>query len=90
MRSKKWKEKEFSTETLTQVEVDEIMAGSDAYEQGKAPVSRNTQYAEDLGDIAELQKDRHSHYPRKGCGHLSKWIGEHAYLSHYYQIAALA
>ena len=60
MRSKKWKEKEFSTETLTQVEVDEIMAGSSEYEQGKAPVSRNTQCAEDLGDIAELQKDRHN------------------------------
>lgn len=59
MRSKRWKEKEFSTETLTQVEVDEIMAGSADYAKGKAPVSRNTQYAEDLDDLAGLQKASH-------------------------------
>ncbi|MDO4176754.1 MAG: hypothetical protein Q4D99_04680 [Bacillota bacterium] len=59
MRSKRWKEKEFSTETLTQVEVDEIMAGSADYASGKSPVSRNTQYAEGLNDLAELQKQSH-------------------------------
>lgn len=59
MRSRKWNEKEFSTETLTQVEVDEIMAGSEEYEQGHAPVSRNTQYAESLDDMAKLQKHQH-------------------------------
>lgn len=59
MRSKKWREKEFSTETLTQTEVDEIMEGSMGYDEGKAPVSRHTQYAESLDDMAELQKHRH-------------------------------
>ncbi|MCQ2546207.1 MAG: hypothetical protein MJ161_01500 [Clostridia bacterium] len=59
MRSKRWKEKEFSTETLTQVEVDEIMAGSADYASGKSPVSRNTQFAEGLDDLAELQKQSH-------------------------------
>ncbi|MDO4834359.1 MAG: hypothetical protein Q4A40_04915 [Bacillota bacterium] len=59
MRSKRWKEKEFSTETLTQVEIEEIMAGSRDYASGKAPVSRNTQYAEGLDDLAELQRKNH-------------------------------
>lgn len=60
MRSKKWKkQKEFSTETLTQIEVDKIMSDSEDYARGKAPVSRNTQYAESLDDMAELQKLQH-------------------------------
>mgnify|MGYP004448276641 CR=1 FL=1 len=60
MRSKKWKNKGISTETLTDIEVSEIMAGSGDYDNGKAPVSRNTQYAEDLADLSELQREHHS------------------------------
>ena len=59
MRSNKWKEKEYSTETLTQIEVDEIMAESQGYEEGRAPVSRHTQYAQDLEDLAELQRSNY-------------------------------
>ena len=59
MRSRKWREKEFSTETLTQHEVDEIMAESEGYDRGEAPVGRQTQYAECLEDLAELQRRGH-------------------------------
>lgn len=59
MRSNKWKKKEFSTETLTQVEVEEIMAESQGYNNGKAPVSRHTQHARDLDDLAELQRSNY-------------------------------
>ena len=49
----------FSTETLSQGELDEIAKGSEGYDRGEAPVSRNTQSAEDLDDMARLQKNAH-------------------------------
>lgn len=60
LRSKKWRNKEFPTETLTQTQVDRIIFESDDYEKGLAPVSRNTQQAESLEDMAELQKAQHA------------------------------
>ena len=57
MRSKKWgKEKEFITETLTQVEAENIIEDSGDYASGKSPFSRKTQYAEGLEDMVALQK----------------------------------
>lgn len=49
----------FSTETLSQGELDEIARGSEGYDRGEAPVNRNTQSAEDLEDMAQLQKASH-------------------------------
>jgi len=49
----------FSTETLSQGELEEIVKGSEGYDRGEAPVNRNTQSAEDLEDMARLQKDAH-------------------------------
>ncbi len=49
----------FSTETLSQGELDEIAKGSEGYDRGEAPVNRNTQGAADLEDMARLQKDAH-------------------------------
>ena len=49
----------FSTETLSQGELDEIARGSEGYDRGEAPVNRNTQSAADLEDMARLQKDAH-------------------------------
>ncbi len=49
----------FSTETLSQGELDEITKGSEGYDRGEAPVNRNTQSAADLEDMARLQKDAH-------------------------------
>ena len=46
----------FSTETLSQGELDEIAKGSEGYDRGEAPVNRNTQSAADLEDMARLQK----------------------------------
>ncbi|GEM_PF-2863331 len=59
MRSRKFRDKGFSTETLTQMEIDEIARGSEGYERGEAPVNRNTQSAESLDDMARLQKNVH-------------------------------
>ncbi len=57
MRSKKWgKKKEFVTETLTQVEAENIVEDSEDYANGRSPFSRNTQYAEGLEDMVALQK----------------------------------
>ena len=63
MRSDKWKkkkEKGFSTETLTLQEISEIMSHSGDYEEGRGVSSRHTQYAEELEDLVELQKQSHS------------------------------
>ena len=49
----------FSTETLSQGELDEITKGSEGYDRSEAPVNRNTQSAADLEDMARLQKDAH-------------------------------
>ena len=49
----------FSTETLSQGELDEIAKGSKSYDRGEAPVNRNTQSAENLDDMAQLQKNVH-------------------------------
>ena len=57
MKNWKIREKLFTTETLTQVEIDEIAKGSEGYDRGEAPVSRDTQSAENLEDMARLQKE---------------------------------
>jgi hypothetical protein len=59
MKGRKFREKMFSTETLSQGELDEIARGSEGYDRGEAPVNRNTQSAEDLEDMAQLQKASH-------------------------------
>ena len=61
MKKPKFREKMFSTETLTQVELDEIAKGSESYDRGEAPVSRDTQSADDLEDMVQLQKEAYSH-----------------------------
>ena len=60
MKSRLFRDKGFSTETLTQLEIDEIAKGSEGYDRGEAPVNRNTQSAESLEDMAQLQKNAHS------------------------------
>ncbi|MGX8774567.1 MAG: hypothetical protein ACSW8G_05870 [Bacillota bacterium] len=59
MRSRKFRDKGFSTETLSQIEVEEIVKGSEGYERGEAPVGRDTQSAESLDDMAQLQRNLH-------------------------------
>jgi len=59
MVKKKFRDKGFSTETLSQLEIDEIAKGSEEYDRGEAPVSRDTQSAESLDDMAQLQKHVH-------------------------------
>lgn len=74
MRSKKWKfkkEKGFSTETLTLNEIEEILSESEEYAEGKAPSSRYTQFAEDLDDLVELQRQSHSKDNLSMTQHLS-------------------
>ena len=59
MKIRKNRDKGFSTETLSQLEIDEIAKGSEGYDRGEAPVSRDTQSAESLDDMAQLQKNVH-------------------------------
>ena len=59
MKINKFRDKGFSTETLSQLEIDEIAKGSEGYDRGEAPVNRDTQSAESLEDMAELQKHVH-------------------------------
>lgn len=49
----------FTTETLSEQEIEEITKGSEDYDRGEAPVSRDTQNAEELDDLAQLQKNAH-------------------------------
>ena len=60
MARNKFRDKGFSTETLSQLEIDEIAKGSEGYDRGEAPVNRDTQSAESLEDMARLQKNVHS------------------------------
>ena len=55
MRSKKWRDKGISTETLTAIEVDEILAGSKNYECGSEPPASDTQDAVEVQDAADVQ-----------------------------------
>jgi len=57
----KFRDKAFTTQTLTDLEIEEIAKGSEGYDRGEAPVSRDTQSADDLKDMAQLQKETHSH-----------------------------
>lgn len=62
LRSNKWKlkkERGFTTETLTTSEIEEILSGSEDYAEGKSLSSRNTQFAEELEDLVELQRQTH-------------------------------
>ena len=59
MIGKKFREKGYSTETLSQLEIDEIARGSKESDRGEAPVNRDTQSAESLDDMARLQKNVH-------------------------------
>ena len=60
MGKRRFIDKGFSTETLSQIEVDEIVRKSKEYERGESPVNRDTQSAEILDDMAQLQKNAHS------------------------------
>ena len=57
----KFRDKAFTTQTLTNAEIEEIAKGSEGYDRGEAPVSRDTQSADDLEDMVWLQKESHSH-----------------------------
>ncbi len=59
MKSRKFRDKGFSTQTLSELEVEEIVKGSEGYEKGEAPIGRDTQSAESLDDMAKLQKNVH-------------------------------
>ena len=59
MKKNRFRDKGFSTETLSQLEIDEIAKGSEGYDRGEAPVNRNTQSAESLDDMAQLQQNVH-------------------------------
>ena len=59
MGKRRFRDKGFSTETLSQIEVDEIVRKSKGYERGESPVNRDTQSAESLDDMAQLQKNAH-------------------------------
>ena len=54
-------DKMFTTETLTEQEIKEIAEGSEGYDRGEAPVGRDTQNADDLADMVQLQKEAHEH-----------------------------
>ena len=53
------REKEYSTETLINVDYDPEDVRD--YDSGNAPVSRKTQHAEELDDLVEFQKHAHDH-----------------------------
>ncbi len=57
----KFRDKAFTTQTLTDVQIEEIAKGSEGYDRGEAPVSRDTQSADDLEDMVRLQKESHKH-----------------------------
>lgn len=57
----KFRDKAFTTQTLTDAQIEEIAKGSEGYDRGEAPVSRDTQSADDLEDMVRLQKESHSH-----------------------------
>ena len=59
MKSRRFRDKGFSTQTLSELEVEEIVKGSEGYEKGEAPIGRDTQSAESLDDMAKLQKNVH-------------------------------
>ena len=59
MGKRRFRDKGFSTETLSQIEVDEIVRRSEGYDRGESPVNRDTQSAEGLEDMARLQKKAH-------------------------------